>query len=112
MPSPGCLGTPPSVQVVGHDGHVLRSASERQSGVRVVGSSRRRLRDPGQRQVGYYKQVQDVIALDEHDLATLRIIECVADPVPRWLRNLARRNDECVIYKNPLAGLRVEYLVR
>jgi hypothetical protein len=39
----------------------------------------------GERQVGYDVQIQDVVSVQEHDLAALRSIESIANPVARRL---------------------------
>jgi hypothetical protein len=64
-----------------------------------------------ERQVGYDVQIQDVVSVHEHDLAALRSIEGIANPVARRLGDLSSSHDECVVDENTLVGLRIEDLV-
>src|SRR6266568_7905987 len=62
------------------------------------------------RQVGDDVQVQDVVAVNEHDLASLGVVEGVADPVSGGFGDLAPGDDEGVIHQDALVGLRIKDL--
>jgi hypothetical protein len=56
-------------------------------------------------------EVQDVVAIHKHDLATLAGIKLVAEPIARSLRYLAAGDDERMVDKHPLADLGVKDLM-
>jgi hypothetical protein len=57
------------------------------------------------------KQVQNIVALHEHDLAALYRIKLSAEPIPSGLGDLASGDNEYVIDKDLPTHFRVEYLV-
>lgn len=71
----------------------------------------RRERALGQWQVGDDEQIQDVVAVHEHDLRPLSRVEPLPEPVLGLLSDPASRDDESMVHQHTPTRLRIEYLV-
>jgi len=60
---------------------------------------------------GLEQQVQDVILAHEENLAPLRLVQLVAEPIARLLGDLPARDDEGMVDEHPLPDLGIEDLV-
>jgi hypothetical protein len=60
---------------------------------------------------GLEQQVQDVISVHEENLAPLRLVQLVAEPIARLLGDLPARDDEGMVDEHPIPDLGIEDLV-
>src|SRR3546814_618608 len=59
----------------------------------------------------YHEEVENVVAIHEQDLAALRRVELVAQPIARRFGDFASGYDEGVIDENPFANFGIEDLM-
>src|SRR3546814_11683542 len=59
----------------------------------------------------YHEEVENVVAIHEQDLAALRRVELVAQPIARRFGDFASGYHEGVIDENPFANFGIEDLI-